>query len=177
MMQLRIDPELKYCPQCKDEYRAEIETCAACDIELLAGIRMQELLDNVLQRRAERSMDIKAEDELVTIRKGPALQIKQLQTYLKNLAIPSLAVVEGDAGCNKGCCGTELLLRVRMNDAQEVVSALEQEHRQSTGLADHDISYADSVYNLNAEEVTCPACGFRFATGSTTCPDCGLCFA
>jgi hypothetical protein len=30
------------------------------------------------------------------------------------------------------------------------------------------------VIDLDAEEVTCPACQFTFATGPRECPDCGL---
>jgi rubrerythrin len=30
------------------------------------------------------------------------------------------------------------------------------------------------VIDLNAAEVTCPACGHTFDTGPSECPDCGL---
>ena len=32
-----IESDLKYCPRCGDEYRAEIATCAACRCDLLSG--------------------------------------------------------------------------------------------------------------------------------------------
>ena len=34
-----IEPDLKYCPKCDDEYRAEIEKCATCGIELITGLQ------------------------------------------------------------------------------------------------------------------------------------------
>ncbi len=107
-MDFIIDPELKYCPQCRDEYRAEIVWCPAC---------------------------------------------------------------------GGGCCGADLVFRVRKDDAPDVMVLLDREHVQSTCLADYDTSYVDAVFNADAEETTCPACGCRFSTQQAICPDCGLCFA
>lgn len=174
-MNLRIEPDLKYCPNCKDEYRAEIVTCASCDIELLTGVQMQKIVDRQQTKRAGRSMGISADDELVDVRKGPILQIKELQAVLERRNIPSIAYSEDD-GCGKGRCGTNLLLRVRMDDIQDVIAVLEQEHIRSTALSGHDISQAGTVFNAAAEEAACPACGCIFSTRSSTCPDCGLCF-
>lgn len=176
-MNLPIEPDLKYCPQCADEYRAEIEKCAACGLELLTGVQMQALLESRGQKKVPRSLEIFPDEPMTTIRKGPVLQMKQLQTYLLEQGIPSLAVKESPENCSKGCRGAELLLQVRTSDLREVAAALEQEHRKSTGLADHDTSLVGAVYNVQAKEATCPACGFQFPTSSTTCPDCGLCFA
>lgn len=175
-MDLRIEDDLKYCPGCRDEYRAEIETCAVCNLQLLSGVAMRALLEEKQQVRAGRSMEIGPEDELVDIRKGPVLQMKELQKLLADKALPSLTVKE-DGGCGKGCCGTDLLLRVRLADIQDVMAVLEEEHVRSTGLADHDTSYAGAVFNTGAERATCPACGCTFPTTVPTCPDCGLCFA
>lgn len=176
-MNLIIEPDLKYCPQCTDEYRAEIQTCAACGVKLLTGVEMQARLDARRQNRESRSLEMHPDEPMITVRKGPVLQMKQLQSYLLQQGIPSLAIKESPENCSKGCRGGELLLQVRTSDLQEVMTALEQEHRQTTGLSDHDTSFVDAVYNVHVEEVTCPACGFKFSTRSTTCPDCGLCFA
>ena len=174
-MNLRIEPNLKYCPNCKDEYRAEIVTCASCDIELLTGLQMREIVDRQQAKRADISMEISPDDELVDVRKGPILQIKELQAVLERKNIPSIAHSEDD-GCGKGCCGTNLLLRVRMDDIKDVIAVLEQEHIRSTGLSGHDISQAGTVFNTAAEKAACPACGCIFSTRNSTCPDCGLCF-
>ncbi len=172
------EPDLKYCPQCSDEYRAEMTTCATCDLELITGVQMQAIEESRRREKAMRTLEIGPDEPMTTIRKGPVLQMKQLQSYLRRHGIPSLVVKEDSDGCNKGCCrGSELFLQVRTGDLQEVMAVLELEYRQSTGLSDHDTSLAGAVYNVRAEEATCPACGFRFATSSTTCPDCGLCFA
>ncbi len=176
-MDLSIEPDLKYCPQCADEYRAEIVTCATCGLALLTGVQMQALLESRRQESVPRSLEIFPDEPMTSIRKGPVLQMKQLQTYLLQQGIPSLAVKEGLENCNTGCRGAELVLQVRTSDLREVVAALEQEHRQSTGLSDHDTSLAGAVYNVHEKEATCPACGYQFPTSLTSCPDCGLCFA
>jgi hypothetical protein len=159
-----------------EEYRAEIESCASCKTLLLTGVAMRALLDEQQQKRADRSMEMSPDDEMVNIRKGPMLQIKEMQKILADQFLPSLTVAE-EGGCGKGCCGTDLLLRVRMADIQEVLAVLEEEHVRTTGLADHDTSNAGAVFNTRAEQATCPACGCTFSTSNSTCPDCGLCFA
>lgn len=175
-MNLIIDPELKYCPSCNDEYRAEISTCAGCDVELLTGTQLMELEEQKQQKKAARNMELSPDDEMVSIRKGPVMEMKELQIKLEREGIPSLVVQEG-GGCGQGCCGTNLLVQVRMSDVQDVLAILEQEHVRSTGLAEHDTTHAGAVFNAAAENATCPACGCSFATTQATCPDCGLCFA
>ena len=175
-MKLIIDPDLKYCPGCNDEYRAEITTCAECNLELLTGEQMEKLVQQKEQKKSARSMELSPDDEMVTIRKGPVLQMKELQIVLEREGIPSLTIKD-DGSCGKGCCGTELLLQVRMDDIQDVFAILEQEHVRSTGLEDHDTSNAGAVFNTAAEKATCPACGCSFPTTQSCCPDCGLCFA
>jgi hypothetical protein len=175
-MNKNIDPDLNYCPHCNDEYRAEISTCAACGIDLLSGDQMLALFtDRNRPQTTSRSLEIHPEESVLTVRKGPVLQIKELQAYLLRGGIPSLALKENGAAC--GCRGVELLLQVRENDLPAVMTALEQEYRHSTRLSDHDTRFAGAVYNVEAAEATCPACGCQFSTSLTACPDCGLCFA
>lgn len=172
-MQQSIDPELQYCPRCHDEYRADIRTCAACGVALIRGAEVLAQADS--RQQALRSLEIHADEPVLSIRKGPVLQIKELQAYLLRHGLPSLAVKEGSGSC--GCRGAELVLQVRESDLQEVMDALEQEYRRSTGLADHDTRFVGAIYDVQAAEAVCPACGHRFSTEATACPDCGLCFA
>ena len=176
-MELFIDPDLKYCPRCNDEYRADIVTCAECGVELLTGRQMQAMLEKRRQGRAAGAVPIRPDEELVDVRRGAVLQIKELQVILGEHGIPSLAVGEGGGGCGKGCCGTDLVLRVRPGDAPEVARILEEEYIRGTALAEHDGGHLDAVFDMDAQQATCPACGCRFATTTTTCPECGLCFA
>jgi hypothetical protein len=174
MNRREIDPELKYCPQCGDEYRADIRSCAACRVELESG---RDILGarNGGEREGKKVLEIGPEERVVSIQKGPIMQIKALQSHLLQLGLPSLLVKEEGGGC--GCGGPEVILQVRENDLHTVMVALAEEYRQSTGLADHDTRFADAVFDDQAEEVLCPACGYRFSSRETACPDCGLCFA
>jgi hypothetical protein len=174
-MNRRIEAELQYCPNCLDEYRAEITTCAACNIPLVSGKEMLESQQDLEQKQAGRNMVISPDDELVTIRKGPLVQMKDLQTMLKREGIPSIAVSE-DSNCGQGCCGTNIFVQIRNADLQDVMAILERDHVRSTGLEDHDLSTAGAVIDTAAEQAICPACGYSFPTTEAACPDCGLCF-
>ena len=174
-IKFRIEPDMRYCPQCRDEYRPGVAVCAACGVELLDGREMQALLDRKGGRQAGRAVAISPEDELVDILKGKIIDIKSVQALLSNEGIPSL--IAGDAStCGKGCCGPEVRLQARMTDLPEVMAVLAREHVQATGLVDHDTSHADAVYDPGAGIATCPACGCSFSTQNQSCPDCGLCF-
>ncbi|XOF34923.1 MAG: hypothetical protein ACL93V_06435 [Candidatus Electrothrix sp. YB6] len=172
-MKRSIETDLNYCPNCHDEYRADITACAACGIALISGEEM--LAAQQRQERGRRDMILHPDDEMVTIRKGPVIQMKDFQVMLKREGFPSLAVSE-DSSCRQGC-GTNLLVQIRKSDLQEVMAILERDHIRSTGLEEHDLSTAGAVFDTDAEQATCPACGHSFSTTETSCPECGLCFA
>ena len=172
-----IEPELNYCPRCGEEYRAEIPACADCGCDLLTGRQVLAALARQAEAAASAVNPIQPGEPLVAIRKGPVLQIKQLRDELLRQGIAALAGTENGAACATGCRGPEVLLQVRESDLPAVMAVLAMEYRQSTSLADHDLSLVGEVYDAGADEATCPACGCRFATSLTTCPDCGLCFA
>lgn len=174
-MNFIIDPDLKYCPDCEDEYRAEIEVCAVCGRTLLSGRRVLRMQEERKVNREDRAEEITADDKLVDIHRGSVVEIKNIQAMLKKEGITS--VTAADQSCGKGCCGSELFLKIRVDDLREALAFLEKEHIRSTGLEDHDLSTMDAVFNTAAFETTCPACGCKFAPTTPNCPDCGLCFA
>ena len=85
-----IDIDCNYCPKCEEEYRAEIETCASCSIPLIPGAEKLALLKQQEEGLHSYSMDISADDELVTLQAGKIMNLKQLQHLLKKHHIPSL---------------------------------------------------------------------------------------
>lgn len=175
-MKYRIDPELQYCPQCQDEYRAGIERCAACEVELISGTMILAAREEKENRLAGRKFEVTREDELTDVIKGNILTIKQLQAKLKKEGFPSLIAGDGDS-CGKGCCGGgEVRLQVRVSDLQDVMGFMAREHARTTGLADHVTTHGDAVFDATAMNTTCPACGCNFSPQSQKCPDCGLCF-
>ncbi len=170
------DPELKYCPQCDEEYRAEIEMCATCEVVLLRGTEKLALEQETDAKLSARSMELSSDDNLANIRKGPLNDMKHLQNVLAAEKIPSL--VAGEKGnCGAGCCGGgDFFLQIRVEDGEEAMEVLTREFKRTTSLDSHDLSNIHAVFDTGAEQSTCPACGFRFSTTLKTCPDCGLCF-
>ncbi len=170
-----IDCEMNYCPSCGDEYRVDITLCGMCKIPLISG---REKLAMVLAREealGERSMEILPEDELVNIRKGPLNDMKNLQKLLALERVP--AILAGDeGGCAKGCCGPELYLQIKKEDLQMATEVLARDFAKSTALDSHDLSNAAAVFDQQATETVCPACGCRFSPTVGACPECGLCF-
>lgn len=172
------DPELQYCPVCDEEYRAGIIKCADCGVELVSGRKKLAEEEHINRRKEARSMELKADDDLVNIRKGPLLEMKLLQQLLTRESIPSLIVSEQGGNCGKGCRGTEVFLQIKREDGQQAMEVLAKDFQRTTALNHHDLSHIQAVYDQGAMQTTCPACGFRFTpAGDNTCPDCGLCFA
>lgn len=174
----RRDPELKYCPVCDEEYRADIMKCAECGVELVSGREKLVEDQHRIEKKKSRSMELSADDDLVNIRKGPLLEMKKIRQLLEQESIPSLIAGEKSANCGKGCCGTDFFLQIRREDGELALEVLARDFHRTTALYHHDLSHVQAVYNQEAGQTTCPACGFRFSpTGNSACPDCGLCFS
>ncbi len=170
-----IDPELKYCLKCKDEYRADIVRCGVCGEELVLGGQVLAIEKAREERRAGRGGQLTEADDTVAIRKAPLAEVKALQAALARENFATL--LSGDEhSCGKGCCPSNFYLHVRRADAHDAMAVLAREFARTTGLADHDLSTIDSVFDADNGQATCPACGMGFTTTTTTCPDCGLCF-
>jgi hypothetical protein len=170
-----IEPDLKYCPQCKDEYRAEIIKCAACGIVLLTGAELLEGKKRKIDQRNSRLGALTVNDDVVAVHQGSASELKVFEKLLAQENIGAM-IVDSSQGCGKGCCGTTLDLMVRREEAADAHHLIQRELDKTRALDDHDLSGSDAVFNPDAGQATCPACGFKFQTSTTTCPDCGLCF-
>lgn len=95
---LNIDQEMNYCPQCGDEYRANINRCGSCDVGLVPGKEQLEKLRMGDLTLNKRSMDITAQDQRVVIRNGKLRDLKSLQVLLAKERVPSIISGES-AGC------------------------------------------------------------------------------
>jgi len=170
-----IDIEMNYCPSCNDEYRSDIKSCAACNVQLISGTEKLARVRGEQNTLAERSMEISPEDELVNIRKGPLKDMKTLQKVLAEERVPAI-LASDEGGCAKGCCGPELYLQIKKEDMPVAMEILSREFIKSTALDSHDLSNAAAVFDHLAAETICPACGCRFSPTVGACPECGLCF-
>jgi len=171
-----IHPDLQYCPQCGDEYRAEISHCAACAVVLMSG---RQRLQQEEERRAvmeNRYVAIKEGEELVVVYRGPLADIKVLQEMLAAQRIVSMVSGDENSCAKKGCAPPTLHLQVRRQEAGEAMQVLDAAYRKATGLDTPPPIHADAVFDDSQQEATCPACGHCFSTSHTACPDCGLCF-
>jgi hypothetical protein len=176
-MKRNIDPALKYCPQCGDEYRADIARCAVCAIPLLDGQSLLAMQQQDAAKKAARRLPLSPNDDLVSISKGSMVEMRHLQARLEREGIPSLVVNE-EGSCRSSCCGgPSLTVQVRAADLEDVQVFLAQEHVRSTALHEHDLGGAGAVFDTAADTAVCPACGCAFSTSHNACPDCGLCFA
>ncbi|MFC1837100.1 hypothetical protein ACFLYW_00265 [Thermodesulfobacteriota bacterium] len=176
-----IDPELKYCPECNDEYRAEIEQCAGCGIDLITGRQKIEMEEARQQKLATRTGELDPDDDLVLMRRGPLAEMRHLATLLDAEKIAT-AMIGDMKSCakdrfgNSTCCPTVYNLLVRKEDGREAYHVIEEDHRRVTGLAHHGDINDEAIYNPHESEAQCPACGHTFPTTETACPDCGLRF-
>jgi len=175
-----VDPDLKYCPQCNDEYRADIITCAACEKELFTGAQLLEILAARQKKLATRSLEISPDDDIVNINRGTLAEMQQLAQLLEQENIGSL--LQGDmSSCAKDRFGnttstpTKYTLMIKREDHVDVWHIMEAEHRKATHVDHHDNTNSDVIFNPVAAEAQCPACGHTFSTSETSCPDCGLC--
>ncbi len=170
-----IEHDLKYCPKCRDEYRAEAETCATCAIALVWGAELVVMESNNGVSRRNRKGPLTPDDQLVVVFQGALGDLKHLKDLLEAEQIGAMISKEGGGGASGGCA-PKFELQVRQEEVRDALEVLAQEHRRATALAEHDATHAGAVFNPEAGEAVCPACGFAFATTTTTCPDCGLCF-
>lgn len=170
-----VDPDLNYCPSCGDEYRADIASCVTCNITLISGREKLVRMEQTRQELSQRSMDISMEDDLISIRKGSLNDMKYLRKLLISERVPALLAGD-ESSCGKGCCGPEMYLQIKREDLPAASEVLTRDFIKSTALDSHDLTNAQAVFDHQAKETVCPACGCRFSPSVGACPECGLCF-
>ena len=169
-----FESELKYCPECRDEYRSEISVCAACKVDLLSGAQMLKQA-GISAQKNQPKMEIQSGDELLPLQKGNLLDMKRVKNLLEAHNIPALLVK--DEQCRSGCCGgVEVVIQIRWDDRERAAILLKEEHERTTGMKFHQDQAEESIFNPDSQLAVCPACGHTFSPNGPDCPDCGLCF-
>lgn len=159
--------EFRWCPSCGDEYRPEFTTCAHCGGALVAA-GDRRIAEREKGGSPPRPEALSPGDDLIAVRQGTLLDLKQLRNVLAGASIASLLAGDGPE-CTKGCRGSaSFLLLVRQQDVEAAQRVLAEEFRRTTGLdrPGEDVPDGDR----------CPSCGSMLRQELEHCPDCGLFF-
>lgn len=174
-----IDPQMRYCPRCQDEYMPDRAACGVCGTALLTGAEMLVQRQSSDQQKVTRKGALTPDDDIITIFKASLLDMKRLEPQLlkENIGV----LIWGDKpSCGKGCCGGgDLELRVRREDAQAALAIIDADFTRQTASHGIHSAVADYGVDLAGDANSCPACGCTFSGSggqALTCPDCGLCF-
>lgn len=102
-------------------------------------------------------------------------EAKNHQLRLKSEGVELVLKTNGET-CTTGCKVT-----VEVWGKEEDVSLL-QKYFQSDYLKhvkghEPNFEHLSAVYNSEAVEVICQACGAKFSPKQSECPDCGLCYS
>lgn len=176
-----VDPQMRYCLSCNDEYIPEMSRCAVCGAVLISGV------DLLAQRQSGggskfRKGALTVEDDIVTIFKASLADVRRIEQQFARENIGTL--IWGDKpSCGKGCCGGgEIELRIRREDAMAAMAIIEADFTRQTASHGTHAAVADYGFNSEGDSNCCPACGCTFSMSGVideqllTCPDCGLCF-
>ncbi len=86
-----------------------------------------------------------------------------------------LILNHNDASCSRGCAVTVEVL-IKPQDIEVFSKIQGEEYSKMLEGMDVNFNQINSVYDPNANEATCPACGTVFSTQLAECPECGLNF-
>ena len=158
---------VRVCPECDEEYRPDIATCADCGVDLLDHFEDEqgrvvspagEVVDRTPAEEGERVA-------LQPLFSGPAGDLKPLADALLAASVPMRLVPDPNPA--RG-----LVLAVVAEDvprAKAAVAALLRDAELDvTELAPDEAADGDAGY------AACPACEAPLAPGAAFCPDCGL---
>lgn len=103
-------------------------------------------------------------------------EAKRLRDKLAELGV-EIDLIHNDETCRKGC-RTSIEFWARFEDVQKVQELLQQEVREMINKEGRQIDHEqlDHVFDPEAKNTICPACGTEFSTDLKECPDCGLVF-
>lgn len=157
------------CPRCGSEYRAGIMRCAACAVELLPP--------DAIPKERERGRDPRRELEAVPRAFLPVRSLDAAREVERELLDHGLLAYVHAEEVEGGVLSVGLLqysVGFAQEDEEAVRAVLEQRNvaaLEREGLG----ALALTAVDLEAAEVTCPACGFTGALDDeSACADCGL---
>jgi predicted amidophosphoribosyltransferase len=151
---------VRVCPECEEEYRPEIATCADCGAALV-----DRAVDEQGRPLAEPVVAEGEQVTLVALYSGPAAALKPLAEALAAAGVAQRFVpIANQSG---------LTLAVAQEDGPRALAALTAFHGRGTELGISELA-ATFEGGHEAHEHACPACGAAVPADASECPDCGL---
>jgi hypothetical protein len=152
------------CPLCRAEYRDDIAVCAT-DGAALVGSLPQETAS------AFDELEAALRDGTAALSQPRSLDSAQRdQELLHEARVPCLLYANPASVDSRGT-PTQYHLAMLPRHVDAAADVLGRRRREM--LEAEGMPVTDAVVDLAAAEMTCPACGFKFAPADT-CPDCGL---
>ena len=152
------------CPNCHAEYQDGIATCATCDEKLVTSLPEETEL-------AFDELEAAIANKTATLSAARTLDdAKADQELLHEAGVPCLLYGNPES---VGPSGAPRLYHLALlpQHLEAATEALGRKRRQM--LENEGMAQTDAVIDLTQAEITCPACGTKFARADT-CPDCGL---
>lgn len=156
------------CPQCRSEYVPGIVRCATCEVDLVDPA----VLEEKMPTENPRELLKEAEKAFLAARNLDAA--RELERELLEAGILCYVHATQTEGALISAGSIQYTVAFAQDDVAAVKELLESRTRgllEQQGLA----ALATEAVDLEAEEVTCPACGHTGALDDDgACGDCGL---
>lgn len=104
------------------------------------------------------------------------MEIKEAQALRDRLKKEGVEVIlkGNDNTCRSGNCKVTVDLWAQEQDLGLIREFMSKEFFGHLKGHNINLEALNQVFDPNASEVTCQACGFKFSSDKTECPDCGL---
>ncbi len=162
---------MPFCPECRSEFLPGVAFCATCEVALV------ESLEQVKPLMDDRSMmEYLNDKELAVVLQAPLDQLKRVKNLFCQNAIANV-ILRKEGSCSTGGCSPSLDLAVAAEDLQRAAEVLQNEFQELVAtVANENVDPAQfgDALDLEAEQITCPACEAVIPQGVNECPGCGL---
>lgn len=100
-------------------------------------------------------------------------EAKALKLRLKELNIET-DIKSNEHTCHTGNCKITVELWGQEDDREQISKLFRDDFFKNLGHSNLNYEALNSVFDPQAEVVTCQACGHEFSPNLLECPDCGL---
>jgi len=106
--------------------------------------------------------------------------VNEAKGLLEKMALKGfdLEIRHNDETCKMGCRGVRVEVWANETDVPAIMQIIKQEKLELLANEGTDVDHEriNQVFDTNAEQAICPACGASFSTTLKECPECGLVF-